>query len=69
MVCVCLYSAHSPLLLVLSKVGAAALCEAVRGVVLRCALLVSRLDVCGVANPYVSNGFSGCVVFVREGLR
>jgi hypothetical protein len=49
----------------LGEVGAVVLREAVRGVVLRCVLLVSRLDVCSDANPYLSNGLSGCVVSVR----
>jgi hypothetical protein len=47
--------------------GCCCLREAVRGV-LCCALPVNRLGAFGVANPYVSNGFSGCVAFVCEQL-
>ena len=60
--CICLlYSPLFSLLLALGELSAAVLREAVRGVAMCCALLVSRLDVCGAANPYVSNGSSGCV--------
>ena len=62
----CFILASRSLLFALGEVGAVVLRGAMRGVALCCVLLVSRLDVCGVANPYVSNGFSECAVFVRE---